>query len=163
MTQWVKNLTSIHEDEGSIPGLPWCDIATSCGVGRRCSSDPMLLWLWPRPAGEALIWPLAWERQYVAGVALKRPKKISLFAFLKHWKRDSEHRTIHKTSFCHMVTSYHKSSFIHLSTSTKTPPSDLKPHSSLSLYFFPWFCIAKPQKNWSANIKTCLKYRKGNE
>ena len=37
----------------------------------RCSSDPMLLWLWCRPAAEALIGPLAWELPYAAGTALK--------------------------------------------------------------------------------------------
>ena len=51
----------------------------SCGVGRRCSSDPALLWLWCRPAAITLIRPLAWELPYDAGVALKKNKtnKIS--------------------------------------------------------------------------------------
>ena len=43
------NLTSIHEDAGSIPGLMvsrGSDIAMSCGVGRRRGSDLELLWLW---------------------------------------------------------------------------------------------------------------------
>ena len=35
---------------GSIPGLAqWVtdhSNAVSCGVGRRCGSDPVLLWLW---------------------------------------------------------------------------------------------------------------------
>ena len=36
----VVNSTSIPEDAGLIPGLPqW----VSCGVGRRCGSDPPLL------------------------------------------------------------------------------------------------------------------------
>ena len=47
----------------------------SCGVGRRCGSDPGLLWLWHRPAAVALIQPLAWEPPYAAGVAQKRQKK----------------------------------------------------------------------------------------
>ena len=47
----------------------------SCGVGRRLSLDPALLWLWCRPAATAPIRPLAWEPPYAAGVALKRPKK----------------------------------------------------------------------------------------
>ena len=33
----------------------------SCGIGRRCGSDPSLLWLWGRPAAVAPIRPLAWE------------------------------------------------------------------------------------------------------
>ena len=49
----------------------------SCGVGRRCASDLVLLWLWCRPAATALIGPLAWELAYATGAALKTPKKIS--------------------------------------------------------------------------------------
>ena len=33
----------------------------SCGVGHRCGSVPMLLWLWWRPAATAPIRPLAQE------------------------------------------------------------------------------------------------------
>ena len=51
----------------------------SYGVGCRRGSDPMLLWLWHRPAATALIRPLAWEPPYAVGVAQentqKRPKK----------------------------------------------------------------------------------------
>ena len=43
-----------------------------CGVGRRCGSDPMLLW--HRPAAIPLIRPLVWEPPYAAGVALRRQK-----------------------------------------------------------------------------------------
>ena len=42
----------------------------SCGVVRRCVSDPALLWC--RPAAVALIRPLAWESPYALGVALKK-------------------------------------------------------------------------------------------
>ena len=45
VSQWVKNPTSIHEDEGSVPGL----------------------------AGIKL--PIVWERPYAAGAALKKKKK----------------------------------------------------------------------------------------
>ena len=46
------------------------------GVGRRLSSDPVLLWLWCRLAAAAPIGSLAWEPPYVTGAALKRQKQI---------------------------------------------------------------------------------------
>ena len=46
----------------------------SCGVGRRCSLDPVLLWLWCRQAAVTPIRPLAWELPYATGEALKRQK-----------------------------------------------------------------------------------------
>ena len=47
----------------------------SCGVGRRCGSDPALLWLWRRLAAVALIGPLAWEPPYAVGAAVKSKNK----------------------------------------------------------------------------------------
>ena len=69
MAHWVKNMTNNHEDAGLIPDLTqWAKqrsgIAISCGVGCRCDSDPVLLWLWRRPAATALIQPLAPELPY---------------------------------------------------------------------------------------------------
>ena len=59
-----------------VPSLDWgSGIAMSCGAGRRCGSDPMLLWLWHRPAAVAPIQLLAWEPPYAAGAALKRKRK----------------------------------------------------------------------------------------
>ena len=46
----------------------------SCGVGHRRDLDPLLLWLWRRPAATAPIGPLAWEPPYAVGVALKKQK-----------------------------------------------------------------------------------------
>ena len=43
VAQWVKNPTSIHEDASLLPGLVQ-------GV-----KDPVLLWLWCRPAAVAPI------------------------------------------------------------------------------------------------------------
>ena len=73
------NLTSIHEDADSIPGLlsglmVWrCH--ELCSVGRRHGLDLALLWLWHRPAATAPFLLLAWEPTYATGVALKRQKQ----------------------------------------------------------------------------------------
>ena len=46
----------------------------SRGVGRRCGSDPALLWLWLWPAAIAPIGPLAWQPPYAMGVAQEMAK-----------------------------------------------------------------------------------------
>ena len=47
----------------------------SCGVGHRCSSDPLLLWLCHGYTAVAPIHPVAWELSYAVGAALKSQKK----------------------------------------------------------------------------------------
>ena len=47
----------------------------SCGADCRCGSDPVLLWLWRRPAATAPIRPLAWDPSYVAGSGPRKDKK----------------------------------------------------------------------------------------
>ena len=48
---------------------------SSCGVDGRCGSDPVLLWLWRRPAATALIPPLAWEPPYAVGSSPRKKTK----------------------------------------------------------------------------------------
>ena len=59
------NLTRIHKNVGSIPCLTQrvqdLVLPVSCGIGQRHGSDPLLLWLWCRPAATAQIQLLAWE------------------------------------------------------------------------------------------------------
>ena len=43
-----------------------------CGVGCRCGSGPVLLWLWCRLAAAATVQPLAQEVLYAAGLAIRR-------------------------------------------------------------------------------------------
>ena len=50
-------------------------IAVSCGVGRRCGLDSVLLWLWHRLDGTAPIRPLAGEPPYAAGAAQEMAKR----------------------------------------------------------------------------------------
>ena len=46
----------------------------SCGVDCRCGSDPVLLWLWCRPAVTAPVGPLAREPPYALGMAQEMSK-----------------------------------------------------------------------------------------
>ena len=73
VAQWLANPTRSRKVAGSILGLAqWVEdpVAVSWGVGCRRSLDPMLLWLWRRPAAAAPILPLAWEPPYATSVAL---------------------------------------------------------------------------------------------
>jgi len=52
-----------------------CGIAVSYAVGCRRGSDLVLLRLWYRLAALSPIRPLAWERPYATGMALKSKKE----------------------------------------------------------------------------------------
>ena len=79
MAKQVTNPTSIHEDVGSNPGP--CSVgqgpsvAMSGGVGCRHGSEPVLLWLWCRPAAVAPIQPQPGNIHMLQGEALKKQKK----------------------------------------------------------------------------------------
>ena len=77
VAQRVKNPTSTHEDECSIPGpAQWVKesrVALNCSVGLRHGLDPELLWLWCRLA--APIWPLAYGNFHMLHVQPLKKKK----------------------------------------------------------------------------------------
>ena len=56
--------------------------AMSCGIGRRHTSDPELLW--HRLAAAAAVRPLAWDLPYAAGVAIKSKKRVNREAGKEH-------------------------------------------------------------------------------
>ena len=49
--------------------------AVSSGVVHRGGWDPVLLWLWCRPAAAAPVGPQAWELPYATPAALRKKKK----------------------------------------------------------------------------------------
>ena len=108
-------LSSIHEDSGSIPGLAqglriqhcrelWYRLPTR--------ADPVLLWLWCRPAATAPIPPLAWELPCARGAALKRqsikmwPPQLGLLASCEGAECQPHLLTLCQTPGCGM-TSFH--------------------------------------------------------
>ena len=58
----------------------WC--CCELGVGCRRSLDPVLLWLWYRPAAVAPVRPLAWELPYAeGGLKTKKKRVLALYIF----------------------------------------------------------------------------------
>ena len=61
-------------------------IAMSCGVGCRCSLDPMLLCLWCMLAAEAQIWPLAIQNFHMLRLwSLKKKKNLTSPISMSQW------------------------------------------------------------------------------
>ena len=60
MARGSRTRHSVHVDAGSIPSLT------------QWVKDPVLPWLWHRPATAAPTEPLAWEIPYAAGAVVKR-------------------------------------------------------------------------------------------
>ena len=56
----------------------------SCGIDCRHGLEPVLLWLWRKPAAVALIHPLALELPYIMGAALQSKKKGQAVRKLRH-------------------------------------------------------------------------------
>ena len=77
----LRNPASIHEYEGQslalLSGVEGSGVGVGCGIGRTCSSDLALLWLWHRPVATGPISHLAWEPLYAAGTALKKQAQKS--------------------------------------------------------------------------------------
>ena len=59
VAQWVKNPTGIHKVAVLIPSLTQWVKDLALPQAGRCKWDPVLLWLWYRPAAAAQIPPLA--------------------------------------------------------------------------------------------------------
>ena len=75
MAEWVKNLASILENAGLMPGLSYWvkDMALNCGVGNRCGLD-LLWWLWHRLAAAYPSLGYAPSLPYATGAAVKKNK-----------------------------------------------------------------------------------------
>ena len=59
--------TSVHENEGSIPGLS------------QWANDPAFLWLWHSSAASAQIQSLGWEPPCAVGATLKTKQQKKKF------------------------------------------------------------------------------------
>jgi len=67
----LRTQHSVCEDAGLIPSL----FQRLKDPAWPQAMDPMLLWLWCRPAAAAPMQHLAWELPHATGAALKRKKQ----------------------------------------------------------------------------------------
>ena len=78
MAQRLVNLTSIHEDVGSIPGLSLSELKIQHSQELWYRSQMRLgscvVWLWRRLAATVPVGPLAWEPPPAADAAIKDKK-----------------------------------------------------------------------------------------
>ena len=92
VAQRVKNLTQClwgdRFNPWSHPVGHRSSITINYGVGCRCSLDPVLPWLWPRPAAAAPIWPLA-QKFHIIPHCVARGKQTNKHPTVFHQKKKS--------------------------------------------------------------------------
>ena len=72
-------LVSVRMQVRSLASVVWgSGIAMSCGVGRGHGLDPMLLWLWCRPAAVALMRPPSLGTSMCHGCGPKKKKLLNI-------------------------------------------------------------------------------------
>ena len=71
----------------------------SCAVDCRHGSDPVLLWLWCRPAAIVPIPPQAWEPPHATGAALKSKKQTDKKNQNKQTKKNNYDTITYHTEF----------------------------------------------------------------
>ena len=121
----------------------------TCGVGCRHGSDPVLLWLWHRPAAVSLIRLLAWEPLYVADAALKKKRNKVTNHYRSHpWNFLS----FEKGVFCmlsilhscktvnHKLDPYYLWVLKYLFNLWATKRYTFKPRMMLNLFIWPIIC-----------------------
>ena len=74
----------------------------SCGVGHRCASDPVLLWLWCRPAAEASDLTPSLGISYATHAALKKKKKKKKKKGRKEEKNVGRKKKAHTVIPCYL-------------------------------------------------------------
>ena len=92
VVQQVKNMTSIHEDSGSIPGLAqYVRICHCYKLRHRSQMQLMQCAMAVVQAGSsAPFWPLVWEPPYAMGAGLKIRKKkkrqLNAVTWTQEWR-----------------------------------------------------------------------------
>ena len=105
MGMWVWSLASLSGLRIQHCCELWCRM--------RCSSDPVLLRLWCRPAVAAQIRPLAWELPYATGAALKQQQQ-------QHFQEEITHNSLpwHNFKNNFLLIAFHKHTCFYIVTIT---------------------------------------------